>query len=102
MHNENLSNFPKKVNTGSIFGTVESVSLSSVVLDSFGQKFSIQIETSQIPVFESAKRKNAQIVVGCEIHSCSVPLGGIAFFRNEFLAKSIDFVEFSESLNLVA
>lgn len=99
-----LNRYIKKINTSTIFGIVESVTITTAVIDSDGDKFAIKINSSHVGDFQRAMRQKAEIVVRCLDRSTPRAFGKQAFFEIskeeqaiEFIANSVD-----ESFKLTA
>jgi hypothetical protein len=97
MTTKTLHNFSKKINTSTVFGRVESVTITTAVINSDGEKFPIKINMMQVGDFERAMRQGAEIAVRCVDRSTPRAIGGRAFFAISKEAQVIEFIDISES-----
>jgi len=91
MTTKNLHDFHKKINLSTVFGIVESVTISTAVINSDGEKFPIKINSIQVGDFQRAMRMGAQVMVRCLDRSTARAIGGRAFFVIEKEAQVIEF-----------
>lgn len=104
MTTKNLTHFSRKINTSTVFGRVESVTISTAIIDSDGEKFPIKINRFQVEGFQRAQRMGAEIAVRCVDRSTTRAIGGRAIFTIEKEAEAIEFFNDSvcESFELTA
>jgi hypothetical protein len=92
-----LNQYIKKINTSTIFGIVEKVTITTAVIDSDGEKFVIKVNILQVVDFERAMRQGAEIAVRCVDRSTPRAIGGRAFFTIEKEAQAIEIISNSEA-----